>query len=89
MIAKPRIGGDETLAVSDGQHFRDGLSLFVQPGDGALGISKVKSEKPVHDQSPPEARPFFRRVPSFVSAGRSVPSLKEGIISNHAACSAE
>ena len=88
VIAKPRISGNETLAVSDGQYFRNGLAFFVQTGDGALGISKIKSKKPVHDQSPPEARPFFRRVPSLTSAGRRVPSLKEGIKSNHAACSA-
>ena len=81
MVPKPCVCGDETFAVTDGEDLGDGLSVFIQSGDGALRISQVKSKITIQDQSPPDARPFFSKLPSRTSAGRSVPSRKEGMIS--------
>ena len=48
LIDQPGVSCDKALGVPDREHLRDGGRIIFKPGDGALCVAKVKSEKSLH-----------------------------------------
>ncbi len=48
LIDQPGVSCDKALGVPDREHLRDSGRIIFKPGNGALGVAKVKSEKSLH-----------------------------------------